>query len=342
MSIGNVRKIVISRTDSIGDVVLTLPLAGILKEQFPHCTLVFLGSTYTKPVIACCQHIDAIWEWNVLSQMSPSEQIHWLKEQQVDVVLHVFPQKTIARLAKRAGIPHRIGTSHRAFHWANCNHRIHFTRKYSQKHEAQLNVELLSPLGISTDYTLDELFDKVGFARLPELPKALKARLSTERQNVILHPKSQGSAMEWGIQQYMSLAQSLADHCEVFITGTEREAALFRQHVPQRPHIHDLSGKMTLHQLIAFISMADVLVAASTGPLHIAGVCSIYTLGLYRDQRPVHPKRWRPLGRKVVILSDRTPSDRGGEGTALDLTIALEVVREAVFRLLKKGEPPAN
>ena len=31
----NYRKIIISRTDSIGDVVLTLPLAGLLKKYYP-------------------------------------------------------------------------------------------------------------------------------------------------------------------------------------------------------------------------------------------------------------------------------------------------------------------
>jgi ADP-heptose:LPS heptosyltransferase len=47
------KKIVISRTDSIGDVVLTLPLAGILKEKYPKAKIIFLGNTYTKPIIKC-------------------------------------------------------------------------------------------------------------------------------------------------------------------------------------------------------------------------------------------------------------------------------------------------
>ena len=35
MKLSNPKKIVISRTDSIGDVALTLPLAGILKSKYP-------------------------------------------------------------------------------------------------------------------------------------------------------------------------------------------------------------------------------------------------------------------------------------------------------------------
>ena len=63
MEISDPKKIVISRTDSIGDVALTLPLAGILKEKFPNTKIIFLGNTYTKPILECCQNIDEIWEW---------------------------------------------------------------------------------------------------------------------------------------------------------------------------------------------------------------------------------------------------------------------------------------
>ena len=35
------KNIIISRTDNIGDVVLTLPLAGILKENFPKAKVYF-------------------------------------------------------------------------------------------------------------------------------------------------------------------------------------------------------------------------------------------------------------------------------------------------------------
>jgi heptosyltransferase-3 len=48
------KHIVISRTDSIGDVALTLPLAGILKRKISELQrFLFWEYTYTKPVIEC-------------------------------------------------------------------------------------------------------------------------------------------------------------------------------------------------------------------------------------------------------------------------------------------------
>lgn len=298
------KKIVISRTDSIGDVVLTLPLAGILKEKFPDATIVFLGNTYTKPIIACSEHVDEIWEWAIVEQLDYNDQVKWLQKQEVDIFIHVFPRKEIARIAKKANIPTRIGTSHRAFHIMTCNKLVNFTRKRSDLHEAQLNVKLLSPLGIRKNYTLDELYQHIGFNEIPDLDQELASLLKTDKRKVVLHAKSQGSAIEWGVSNYVKLAKSLDQNAyEIFFTGTEKEAEHFRKKIPKQSNIHDLSGKMTLDDLIAFISKADVLVAASTGPLHIAGITGIKAIGLYADVKPIHPGRWQPLGNKIVILN---------------------------------------
>lgn len=305
------KKIVISRTDSIGDVVLTLPLAGILKQQFPDAQIVFLGNTYTAPIIRCSEHVDEVWEWAKIELKSYGEQVSWLKEQGVDTFLHIFPRKEIARLAKKANIAHRVGTSHRAFHLISCNHLVNFTRKRSDLHEGQLNVKLLSPLGIKKVPELDELFDLIGFTQFPTLPANFSSLLSEQKLNIILHPKSQGSAVEWGVDKFVELINTLdKDKYRIFVTGTEKESESFRSLLPENEDVIDLSGKMTLDELIAFIASSDALVAASTGPLHIAAVSGIHAIGLFKDVRPIHPGRWQPIGNQVSILKDEKNSER--------------------------------
>ena len=308
--IKNPESIVISRTDSIGDVILTLPLVGILRERFPNARLIFLGNTYTKPVLDCCQHLDEVWDWKTLEAMEHSEQVAWLKNQKIDTFIHVFPVREIARLAKKAKIPNRIGTSHRFFHWFTCNYRPSFTRKNSDLHEAQLNTKLLEPLRIGSDYNLTELTEHLGFTKIPSINPVFSDLLSPTKLNVILHCKSQGSAVEWGIENFVELAKSLEpEKFNVFFTGTENEGLIFRKHLPHLSNIHDLSGKMTLSELITFIGHADALVAASTGPLHLAGILNIKTIGLFAGKKPIHSGRWKPLGNNVLIFEDKKISD---------------------------------
>lgn len=328
--INNPKKIVISRTDSIGDVILTLPLAGILKERFPLAHIIFLGNTYTKPIISCSVHVDEIWEWAHIEKKHPEEQITWLIEQQVDTFLHIFPRKEIARLAKKAGIKNRIGTSHRLFHWFTCNYRPNFTRKNSNLHEAQLNTKLLEPLCITSDYTLKELTADLGFSKIPTLPEKFSKLLSPHKKNIILHAKSQGSAVEWGVSNFIELAKALnPDEFSVFFTGTEKEAHFFRDLLPDLPHIFDLSGQMSLEDLIAFISKSDALVAASTGPLHLAGITNIRAVGLFSTKKPIHAGRWKPLGINVLILEDKK---------SLDFTQPLAISLRDVLRTVESTE----
>ena len=74
------QRIIISRTDSIGDVVLTLPVAGMLKSKFPQSAIIFLGRSYTHEVIKACEHIDTFVNWDELSSLKESEAIQALKE----------------------------------------------------------------------------------------------------------------------------------------------------------------------------------------------------------------------------------------------------------------------
>jgi len=330
VSIKPPKKIVISRTDSIGDVALTLPLVGILKEKFPKAHIIFLGNTYTKPIVDCLANIDEVWNWTEISNMEDRLQLEWLKDQNIDVFIHVFPRRQIARLVQKAQVPDRIGTSHRLFHLLTCNHRVNFTRKNSELHEAQLNTKLLKPLEISDHLSLSDLANYISFSKVQPLAQELNSQISKTKKNIVLHPKSKGSALEWGVDNFIALACSLskADY-HIFFTGTEEESAFFRNKLPEQNNITDLSGKMSLNQLIAFISNCDLLVAASTGPLHIAGICNIQTIGLYTTRRPLHSGRWQPLGKNVHIIKEESESE-----TNQLLKIKVETVVSKIIQLL--------
>ncbi|MGV3630026.1 MAG: glycosyltransferase family 9 protein [Bacteroidota bacterium] len=298
------KSILISRTDSIGDVVLTLPVCIWLKQKFPTCRVYFLASAYTEPVISCFPEVDSIIRWDELKEKSEEEQIWAIQKLSLEACVHIFPRKEIARLVKKAGVPYRIGTSHRSFHWFTCNIRPNFTRKHSDFHESQLNFELMRPLGIEKLPSLEEISGwcnasfQIPSEQIPEPFAGIK-------NAVILHPKSQGSALEWPIEKYVLLAEKLLEKGEtVVFSGTEKEGLLFRELIPTHKNCFDATGKMSLRAFIAFIAQSKTLVACSTGPLHIAGISGIGAIGLFSSRRPIHPGRWKALGQKVQILEN--------------------------------------
>lgn len=295
------KRIIVSRTDSIGDVMLTLPMCAWIKKEWPDATVIFLGKGYTKAVVEAYTEVDAFEDWEDYINVPKTDKIQQFRALEGDVIVHVFPDKEIASLAKKARIPVRIGTSHRSYHLLTCSHRPNFSRRNSDLHEAQLNFELLRPLGLKTIPTLEEIIETTTYFQpkkvdLPEPFGALK-------DVTLLHPKSQGSAVEWPVEKYLELAGKLAKSGKnVVFTGTESEGILFRDQLPDDPHIFDSTGKLTLPQLITLIGNADNLVACSTGPLHIAGYLGVTAIGLFSPKRPIHPGRWKALGPNVKIL----------------------------------------
>ena len=308
------KRIIISRTDSIGDVVLTLPMAGVIKKHLPDSEILFLGRGYTQPVIEASQFVDEFINWDTIKEQSYLEQKKSFRSLNADAIIHVFMVSAIANLADLADIPIKIGTTHRLFTWLFCNQLVWFSRKQSDLHEAQLNLKLLKPLGIDVMLEREEIPEYYGLIpdagyqipdtgyRMPD--KELLTSDQASKFKLILHPKSKGSAREWGLENFSRLIDLLpSDKYEIFITGTEAERELMRDFLNRhQDQVTDMTGKLSLPELMDFIRECDGLVAASTGPLHLAAAFGKVAIGLYAPMRPIYPTRWAPLGPKASYL----------------------------------------
>lgn len=277
-------------------------MAGYIKKIFPQCQVLFLGRAYTKDVVMLSEYIDVFVNYDEIEKLSEKEAILFLKNLNVDIIVHVFPVKKISRLARLAKIPTRVGTTNRLYHWFGCNNLIKLSRNKSNLHEAQLNLKLLKFLGVNTNVDLSDIPANYGFNKLPPLPAHLKDLIDPRKFNIILHPKSKGSAREWGIENFIKLISLMPEErYKIFISGTkqdgEKMAALLKN-----KSVNDITGKLSLSEFISFINASDGLVAASTGPLHIAAALGKKAIGLFVPKRPMHPGRWAPLGYKAQYV----------------------------------------
>jgi ADP-heptose:LPS heptosyltransferase len=323
------KHIIISRTDSIGDVMLTLPICGVLKKHFPEIKITFLGRSYTEAIIKSCSHVDQFINWDSLSKESLEKQTQQFKAIGADTIIHVFPDKEVVTLANKAGIPNRIATGRRWHTLMNCNHPVFFSRKNSDLHESQLNIKLLQPLGITDIPTLAEIPSLYGFHANGTVPEKLLSILNNGKKNIILHPLSKGSAVNWSMSKFQELATLLDENkFNVFVSGTQAEGEKIRTLFSfEKENVHDITGMLNLNEFIAFISRCDALVAASTGPLHIASALGLKAIGLYSPKRPIHPGRWAPIGKNAHFLVAPSHPEQG----------ELEISAEEVVSLVVGG-----
>lgn len=331
------KRIIISRTDNLGDVILTLPMVGYLKSIFPDIKIYFIGKKYTQPIIDQCVYVDRF-----IDRQEVIENHSLLAMLRADSILFIYPDKELAKIANKIHIPKRVATAHRWYNWVYCNHLVDFSRVKSKLHESQLNFNLLKPFKLNYDIDTSEL--PVYYGIHPEV-RDYSHLLCKEKFNLIIHPKSKGSAREWPLENYLKLIQALPEPgFKIFITGLKEEGELMEKELPgflDQPNVVNLTGKLNLEELTSFISQADGLLACSTGVLHLASALGKYALGLYSPMRPIHPGRWMPIGKKAsyLVLDKECNDCRGKNECACIRGISVNEVKEKLLSFSKVTSP---
>jgi len=294
----------ISKTNQIGDVTFALPLASAIKQASPAAQIIFLGRAYTRALIEHYSDVDEFVNWAIINQLDDISAISALCTLKIDIIIHVHPNKRLAYLAKEAKIPTRIGTSTRLYHWLTCNRRVKVSRKDSPLHETQLDMQYLRALGLSGDYSLEEINALRHFKPF-RLTKRVQQYLSIDKFNLVLHPKTRGEHIEWAPGHFAQLIKYLPkERLHIIVTGSAKEGEQIRETmIVPFPQVVNLCGVLTLDELQTLIAHADGLIAASTGPVHLAASFGIHTLGLYAPIKPFHAGRWGPVGQQVQVLS---------------------------------------
>jgi ADP-heptose:LPS heptosyltransferase len=295
------KRVIISKTNQIGDVTFSLPLASELKRLEPACKIIFLSREYTRSLIEHYQDVDEFSDWESLNKNDLAEGLRALH---ADIIIHVTPNKPIIKAAKKAKIPLRIGTASKILSWFTCNRLVYNPRSKSPLHETQLDMMFLKPLGGKKFYSLNDIIALRRYKPFNHTAPCLNL-LDPHKFNLILHPKTRGEHIEWLPEQFATLIKMLPpEKFKIFITGNQKEGDQVRHEMIEPfPQIVDLFGKISLDDFMQLIAKADGMICASTGPVHLAANFGIYTLGLYAPIKPFDAGRWGPVGAKAEVLA---------------------------------------
>jgi len=304
----DLKNILIVRTDRIGDLILTIPLAAILKKHFTAAKVSFLVQSYTSELLAGHPFIDE----TLVLRDSVKENTAVLKEKEFDAAIVVSPNPQLVFTLYRAGIPLRIGTAYRWYSFL-FNRRVKIHRKSGDKHELEYNVEMLQALGIREELQKGNVpFNlQVDHKSIQSVKKMLgETDYDFERSTIIFHPGSGGSAVDLPISKLKAIVKRLASELNVniIVTGNEKEIETAKELAEDNKTIN-LAGKLSLSELTAMISFSDVLAANSTGPIHIAAALGKYVLGFYPDIHSMSPNRWGPYTEKALIFQPELDCD---------------------------------
>ncbi|MCK7526687.1 MAG: hypothetical protein MZV64_58355 [Ignavibacteriales bacterium] len=88
---------------------------------------------------------------------------------------------------------------------------------------------------------------------------------------------------------------------KVVLTGLEEDKPiinLFKEKFNN--NVIDVSGILTLRELMIFIDKCELFISNSTGPIHIASALNKNVIGFHPVSAPMNADRWRPLSRRML------------------------------------------
>jgi heptosyltransferase-2 len=336
--------VLIVRTDRIGDLVLTLPMIPALRSRYPSIRISMLLRSYTRELVDGFAGLDSIIPYDDLRGVRGFFLLAAeLRRGHFNMAVISHPTFRIALLLVVAGIPVRVGTGYRWYSFL-FNRRVFEHRKTAEKHEAEYNCSLLSAAGCDVRVVPPITLPISSAAMTAALAERRRLDIADTDRVVVLHPGSGGSARDWSPENFGDLAGILADkQCTVVVTGTRQEERLVDRVVLRSGGRAKAStGRFSLKELAAFLGSAQLFIANSTGPLHIAATVGTPVIGFYPPIRECSARRWGPLTEKKILFSADSsvcPRCHGGpcQGNDCMDQITVEQVVQAAMSLLHNG-----
>ena len=300
-------KILIVRTDRIGDVVLSLPLAEIIKKKYPQSKVSYFLREYTSPLLEQNPFIDEVLIADESEgQILFNKNLEKIKSNKFDTCIVVNPTFKISLMMFLAGIKHRIGTGYR---WYSIlfNEKVFEHRKYAEKHELEYNIRLLNKIGIQKSDIPGEIQFHLYVSKesSEKISKLLNENGFKEGNKlVIIHPGSGGSSVDLPKEKLIELTRRISElkNVTIVITGNNNEIELCKE-FEVNGSVINFAGKLDISLLKALIKKADLFIANSTGPLHIAAAFGIYVIGFYSKILSCSEKRWGPYTENKTVFT---------------------------------------
>jgi heptosyltransferase-3 len=297
-------RILVTRTDRLGDVLLATPVLRRIREFYPQAQVSFLVQKQWMSILpseATGQGVELI-EYD--PKIPGNELTALLKSKKFDAAILLRDEKKITKAVRRAKIPVRVGpySSLRSFFAFNAG--LLQKRSQCRMHEAEYNLELLSKIGVRLSAPAAQASDlprswiQINEDARKSIQQFLEKNSLTEKKYLCFHPGSSGSARYLSPLQMIEFTKALVQRGNtVVLTGSEVEAPLLEEIHQAVPATIIFGGKAPrpLAELAALYESAQGMIAHGTGPLHLAAATSTAVLAVFPPIFVLSEKRWGPL-----------------------------------------------
>jgi heptosyltransferase III len=264
------KTIILLRPDRLGDVLISLPAFQSVRAFAPDA-LIYVGVRRQVREFVAASFPE--FTWFDLETETPV----------ADLLIAFHDEPSVSRRFWRTR--RRIGPRRWFSSYLFWNLGTRVGSKHRFKHEAQRCMALLEPLGVQSNPT------SVPFVQV-EPPYALE-----KKWDVILHPGMGGSALNLLVEEWLELYKKLRDlRLRVTVSIGPQDLGLLHTFSENEVQLlMDAKGCMQAFK------ESRVVVAPSTGPLHVAAALGTSVYGIFSPIFAQRIERWGPLTQKRTL-----------------------------------------
>ena len=337
-------KILIVRRDNIGDLICTLPLISAIRKLHPAARIDLLVNSYSAAVAAGNPDIDHLYVYTKAKHRGEGESVLGVHARRLWMTLQLrlarYDWLVLAnagcmprplRWARQVGAKNVVGFSAEGCQGAEIlTHPIPFIRRKGV-HEVEYLMQLLQPFGAVAE---------IPAARIRPEPDVLAAArrvlrpVGSEKPLVGINISARLPSQQWPAERFVELIHQLEANyrCALFWSpGSQSNAGHPGDDEKATLILNACAGvdvtpypTQSLSQLIAGISVTDLLVTADGGALHIGAACNKSIVALFGDS---DSKQWYPWRVPHIILHPESRDVRSI--TAQQVSEAVRTLRGA-------------
>lgn len=313
----NLNRVVVRGTNWVGDAVMTVPALKELRRLLPGAHITLATRPWAKELFAEADFLDDLLIYDRRGPWSAIKQTAEWRRGTFDLAV-LFPNAFEAALIPAlARVPLRIGyaTDGRSSlltnplpvpEWRSSRHEIFYYLNIVGELERALGgPEQLADLTPDASLHISE-------PRQCEAKDLLRAHGVREgRSLVALCPGSINSrAKRWPAERYAALGDSMIVELDVelLLIGSPEELDVSQEvsrRMLNKPIM--LTGKTSLAQVAAVLSLVDLLITNDTGPAHIASGLGRPTLVVFGPTNPLTTRPFSPVAEIVRQPPDCAP-----------------------------------
>lgn len=301
-----------------GDMLLTTPVIGSLRQKWPDAQIDVLLYEETRemlgahPAIGTIYGIDRKWkQLGTLKHLQKEWQLlRALRGQHYHLVINLADQWRSAIVTLFTGAPVRLGFAfnkrNNAF-WRICHSELVSVENHITQHTVEQNLSILSPLpvtpqsAVTMSYSVDDW----------HLAQQKLVQNGVGDNYIVIQPTSRWFYKCW---DEAKMAQTIAalqqdGHTVVLTAGPDKkELAMIDRILADSPQtgVVSLAGQLTLRQLASVIDHARLFIGVDSVPMHMAAALQTPCIALFGPSKLMFWSPWQVKG-EVIWAGDYGP-----------------------------------